>query len=813
MPYPTYEQTFTKEVMVGDKTIKLEIGKFSEQVSAAVLATCGETVVHTTVALGRKVDLGYFPLSVDYAEKLYAGGIIKGSRWVKRDGRPTDEAILRGRVIDRTMRPMFADGITNEVQIISTVFSYDNTNEADMLALLSAGIALSVSEIPFEGPVAGLRVGYSKETEQFTFNPTVEEIETGDLDLIVSGTKDSIVMVEAGANEINEEIMVEALTKAHQEIQAVCAQIEEIVAAVGKEKVELVSEETRALAAYKDELAVQLLTKYETQIKELVRQKGRLEAFDISEMLETELTERQALEEKAGEEPAIAISEGLLKAAFDLAMKKAAREMVLKSKERPDGRSLTDIRPIWTEVDVFPRTHGSAMFKRGATQAVTIVTLGAPSLGQIIEDMGGEDVHHYLHHYNMPPYASGEAGRFGLPKRREIGHGALAERALMPMIPSQAEFPYTIHVVTEIMSSNGSTSQAAVCGSTLSLMAAGVPIKKPVAGIAMGLMTDGNDYAVLSDIQGLEDHIGDMDFKVAGTRDGITAIQMDMKLKGLPREILVEALTQAYQGRTHIMDKMLESISEPRAELSIHAPKIQQITIPVDRIGELIGPGGKNIKALIASTGAQIDVDEDEEKTVGLVNISSPDQEAIDRAVTYITNMMRTIEVGEEFDGTVTRVEGYGAFVEYLPEREGLVHVSQMSTEFVDDPSQLVKVGDTVHVRVNEIKDDGKIALSMLSAEESAQVGGGRGGDRGPRGGGSRPQGGGRSFGGDRGGSRGGSRGGDRGGRGGYRSDRGGDRGGERGGERGGNRGGYGSNNRGRSGGDQGGFGRFSSDS
>jgi polyribonucleotide nucleotidyltransferase len=448
--------------------------------------------------------------------------------------------------------------------------------------------------------------------------------------------------------------------------------------------------------------------------------------------------------------------------------------MIVEEGIRPDGRKTTEIRPIWTELDVFPRTHGSAMFKRGATQAVTITTLGSPALGQLIESIEGEENRHYLHHYSMPPYASGEAGRFGAPKRREIGHGALAERALLPMVPSQEEFPYTIHVVTEIMSSNGSTSMASVCGSSMSLMAAGVPIKRPVSGIAMGLIMgeDEKKYAVLSDIQGLEDHIGDMDFKVAGTSEGITALQMDIKLTGVDRKILEEALTQAKIGREFIRNKMAEAITEPRKQLSTYAPKIEQIVIPADKIGEIIGPGGKNIKAMIAESGAEIDIDEDEEKGVGLVNISSPDQSKIDAARAIITGMIRVVDVGDEFDGTVTRVEAYGAFVEYLPGREGLVHVSEMSVERVEDVTSLVNVGDKVHVRLSGFKDDGKVSLSMLSAEQAEQAKANRGGDRGGDRGG---------YGGDRrgGGGYGGNRGGGDRGRGGYG---GGGRGGDRGG-------------------------------
>jgi polyribonucleotide nucleotidyltransferase len=769
MGYPTYEKPYKGEIQVGDKTVQIEVGKFSEQVSAAVLLTCGETVVHTTVALGRQVNLGYFPLSVEFAEKLYSVGTIKGSRWVKRDGRPTDEAILKARVIDRSMRPMFADGITHEVQIINTVFSYDSQNDADMLGLLGSGVALAISDIPFEGPVTGLRVGYDKAEEKFMFNPTMDERDSSDLDLIVAGTKDAIVMVEAGANEITEAVMVDALIKAQDELAKISATVDSIVAEIGKEKVELVSEEDRAANEADAALAAQLVADYNAEITDFVVKKGKLEAYDTSEFVASVV---EKLNEGKAEDAEDLITEKQVGSALQGAMKKVARAMIINDKSRPDGRKTDEIRQIWCETDVFPRTHGSAMFKRGATQAVTVTTLGAPSLGQLVEDINGEVTHHYFHHYNMPPYASGEAGRFGYPKRREIGHGALAQRALQPMVPSQEEFPYTIHVVSEILSSNGSTSQASVCGSTMSLMAAGVPIKRPVAGIAMGLMSDGENYVVLSDIQGLEDHVGDMDFKVAGSSEGITAIQMDIKLKGLPKEVLIEALEQARTGRLHIMGEMLKCIDTPRAQLSEYAPKIQQVTIPADRIGELIGPGGKMIKGLIESTGAQIDVDEDEEKGVGLVNISSPDQEKIDAAVTAVTNMMRVVEEGEEFDGTVTRVESYGAFVEYLPGREGLVHVSAMSADYVADAADVVNLGDQVHVWISEIKDDGKIGLSMLSPEErkaaksnnadKPSFRGGRGGDR---------------RGGDRGGNRGGRNDRGRGGnRGGY--SRGGDRGG-----------------------------------
>ncbi|MBU0979122.1 MAG: polyribonucleotide nucleotidyltransferase [Patescibacteria group bacterium] len=718
MSYPTYPETYKKDIKVGDKTISIEIGKFSQQAAAAVIAKCGETVVHSTVALGRKVNLGYFPLSVEFAEKLYSAGTIKGSRWVKRDGRPLDDVILKARVIDRSLRPLFPDGITNEVQVINTVFSYDGENDPDMLGMLASAIGLSISEIPFDGPLAGLRIGYIKESAQFMFNPTHTQRATSDLDLIVAGFGQAIVMVEAGANEVEEPILIEALVKAQEELGKVCQTIEEIKQAVGKEKVVLVEINEDQVA--RDKTLLELVeSEFKTQVIELVKQQGRLEKINETELIVQVLAKANP---KTADETVVAFTDREARVALYTASKSATRKMIIDQEVRPDDRKPEDIRQIWCEVDVFPRTHGSAMFKRGATQAVTVTTLGSPSLGQYIEGIEGEEIRRYIHHYSMPPYASGEAGRFGFPKRREIGHGALAERALLPVIPSQEDFPYTIHVVSEILSSNGSTSQASVCGSTLSLMAAGVPIKRPVAGIAMGLVSDGKKYIVLSDIQGLEDHVGDMDFKVAGTEAGVTALQMDIKLKGVPRAILEQALTQAKVGRMHILGEMLKALDKPRTQLSAYAPKIEQITIPVEKIGALIGPGGKMIKSIIEQSGAEIDVDEDLEKKVGLVNISSPDQSAIDKAVELITGLTREVAVNDEFDGKVTRIEGFGAFVEFLPTREGLVHVSNMSAEFVADPNQVVKLGDQVHVRVSEIKEDGKIGLSFLSQEQEAEA-------------------------------------------------------------------------------------------
>jgi len=744
MSYPTYPNTYKKQIQVGEKQITIEVGKFSEQVSAAVLVTCGETVVHSTVALGRPANLDYFPLSVEFVEKLYASGIIKGSRWVKRDGRPSDDVILKARVIDRSLRPMFPDGLTNEVQIINTVLSYDGENDPDMLGLLGSALGLSISEIPFDGPLSGLRISYHKQTDKYVVNPTNQEKENADLDIIISGTGETVVMVEAGANEVSEKVVVEAMLLAQKELGQVCQNITEIVKEIGKEKVELISQEAKDKTESISKLSQKIQSKFAKEIREMVVKQALLQPSGEAELVEIILAK---LNEGKSADADDLVSSGDVKSALHLLAKDDARKMILDENIRPDGRKTDEIRPIWCEVDVFPRTHGSAMFKRGATQAVTVTTLGTPSLGQLIEGLDGEEIRRYMHHYNMPPYASGEAGRFGYPKRREIGHGALAERALIAMLPSQEEFPYAIHVVSEIMSSNGSTSQASVCGSTMSLMAAGVPIKRPVAGIAMGLMSDGKKFVVLSDIQGLEDHVGDMDFKVAGTSEGITAIQMDIKLKGIPREVLEKALDQAKVGRLHIMGEMLKAIDKPRDIISQFAPKIKQLTIPASKIGELIGPGGKMIKSIIESTGAQVDVDEDPEKGVGVVNISSTDQEKIDQAYNLISGMMREVKIGDEFEGKVTRVESYGAFVEYLPNKEGLVHVSQMSTEFVADASEKVKLGETVHVRISEIKEDGKIGLSMLTQEEADQSrqngrSGGNGGGRpsgGSRFGGGRP--------------------------------------------------------------------------
>lgn len=742
--------TTKKVVQVGNKEITLEVGRFSEQADAAVLATCGGTVVHAVVTVGGETNLGYFPLTVEYIENLYAGGRIKGSRWVKRPGRPSDDAILTARVIDRSIRPLFPEGLTREVQVILSVLSVDMENNPDVVAMAGAMAALEISSIPFNGPVAGLRVGYQAGSDQFTFNPTYVEHEGSALDLILAGSQNAIVMVEAGANEVDEEVMVRAFEAGHEQIRQLCTAFSQLRSEVGKEKFAFT-------AGNLDQAKMaELAERFSAEIRQAIEAKGRLQKTDVIDNVIAQLIEEN-------EENAVLP----LKEMFYELSSQAGRDMIIKEKKRPDGRALDEVRPITCEVDILPMTHGSAMFKRGATQALTITTLGSPAMSQLLEDMEGESTRRYIHHYNMPPFASGETGRYGAPKRREIGHGALAERALLPVLPSAEEFPYTIHVVSEIMSSNGSTSQASVCGSSLSLMAAGVPIRKPVSGIAMGLITDGSDHVILTDIQGLEDHIGDMDFKVAGTRDGITAIQMDIKVAGLTMEILREGLQQAKKGRLHIMDEMMKCLEAPRSELAKNAPKIETVKIPVSKIGELIGPGGKNIKRLIEESGAEITVEDD-----GSVYIASADQEAITMVKREVEAISLEIMPGMEFDGEVSRIEDYGLFVDLAPGKTGLVHVSHVAAGFVENPADHANLGDIVHVRVLDTDGD-RIRLTMLTPEEEEQQrsekreGGDRGGER--RGGG----------------DRGGFRGGDRGSRGGFR-DGGRGRGGSRGGDRGG---------------------------
>lgn len=699
--FPEYCMDITSQtISVGGHDVYLETGRLAERATTAVTARVGDTMVLATVVMGRLNEaLGYFPLQVEYQEKLYAGGKIKGSRWVKRDGRPSDDAVLKARLIDRSIRPLFPDGFAHEVQVIVTILSADGVHDADMPAMLAVSAALTASPIPWEGPISAVRVGIDAESEEMLLNPTYEAREQSILDLVLSGTEHATLMVEAGALEIPEEQMLAAFSLAEQENVRIAGEIADFAARFAQTKIDF---EPKTVS---DEVLVLTEKHAGNDIPEYVRAEAMLEKVDLDSVAE-------ALAEKHEDYAKQDFFNALRKL-----VKKEARRKTLQEGVRADGRGLTDIRPLSSEVGLLPRTHGSALFKRGSTQALTIATLGAPALGQLIENMEGEYTKRYIHHYSMAPFTVGETGRVGYPSRREIGHGALAERALEPMIPDEEVFPYTIHVASELMSSNGSTSMASVCGSTMSLMDAGVPLKKPVAGIAMGLMTEGDDYVVLSDIMGFEDHIGDMDFKVAGTQDGITAMQMDIKVSGIPMEVLTKALEQARLGRLFILEHMLSTIPQSRGNLSQYAPKIEVIVAPVDRLGEIIGPSGKVVKKIIADTGAEIDIQDD-----GKVFISSSDQGAIDAASAAINGILKVVEPGEEYDGVVTRLMDFGAFVEILPGKEGLVHVSQMSTDYVKEPSAVVSEGDAVHVWVHEIDDMGRINLTMLSEDERTQA-------------------------------------------------------------------------------------------
>ncbi|MDZ4228767.1 MAG: polyribonucleotide nucleotidyltransferase [Patescibacteria group bacterium] len=723
----------SQKIKVGNQEIELEVGRFAQQASGAVLVTSGETVVLVTVVAGREnPGLGYFPLTVEYQEKLYASGIIKGSRWVKREGKPTDEAVLKARLIDRSIRPLFPAGYMKEIQVVATVLSYDLQNDPDILGLIGTSAALSISQIPWAGPIAAVRIGLN-DKDELLVNPKRDEQASSRLELTVSGSSEAIVMVEAGAKEVSEAKMLEALDLAQKQIQVICDGINQLA---GKLKIK-----KEAFTADKVDAAVkkQILAKAKVDLDKLLD--------NLAAKAATEVGPREAMDEIINAVKAeLADLDG--KVIADVVQSEftdRVRQKILTKKSRADNRKPDQIRELSSAVSVLPRTHGSAIFARGATQALTLTTLGSPSLEQLIEDLDGETSKRYIHHYNFPSFSVGETGRFGWPSRREVGHGALAERALAPMIPDKDKFPYTIRVVSEVMSSNGSTSMASVCGSTLSLMDAGVPLIKPVAGIAMGLIavTDAKaikDYVVLTDIAGLEDHLGDMDFKVAGTKDGITALQMDIKISGVTAAILKEALDAAKTARLKILEHMLTTLPEPKKQLSAFAPKIATINIPVEKIGELIGPGGRIIKKIIKETGCDVDVDDD-----GRVVISGTDSAKLKEAVDWISGLTREFVVGEEFDGKVVRVEAYGAFVELLPGRDGLVHVSRLSTSYVADPNTIVKLDDILHVRVREIDEQGRVSLTALTPEQEQQAaqnrpsGGGRPGGFSPRPGGFRP--------------------------------------------------------------------------
>ncbi len=685
------------------KEMTFETGRVAPQATSSILARLGDTVVLVTVVCGKlREDIDYFPLSVEYTEKLYAGGRIKGSRWVKREGRPTDDAILIGRLIDRSIRPLFPKEFKNEVQVVVTVLSVDGEHEPDILALNAVSAALAVSPIPWKGPIGAIRMGHN--AEGLIFNPTATEGDTSDLDIVVSQSKDLTVMIEAGALQVPEDVVNDSIVSAHKETQKMIAFIEDLVKKIGQPKLEV-----KQNAAVQDAIAI-LEKGYKKEIEALIAGRANKEGSgsETDELLTKVIEEHKMANEESE------LDKKTLGKALEYVMFKIIRSNVITKKARPDGRKIDEIRQINVETGVLPRTHGSALFERGLTQALSIVTLGSPRMEQLIESAEGEETKRYIHHYSGPPYSVGEAGRIGTPSRREIGHGALAERALQAVIPTQDKFPYTIRIVSEVLSQNGSSSMASTCGSTLALMDAGVPILKPVAGISIGMMSDEKDYVLLTDIIGLEDFSGDMDFKVAGTDAGITAIQLDVKVPGLTDQQVKEIIERARTARMFILDKMLSVIPEPRKKISEFAPKIEQITIPVEKIGELIGPGGKTIKNIIAQTGAQVDVEDD-----GTVTISGTDQEAVTKAVDWVKGLTREVQVGEEFEGPVKRILPFGAFVEILPGKEGMVHVSKMGQGFVNSPEDVVSIGEVVKVKVYEIDDQGRINLTMKFGENA----------------------------------------------------------------------------------------------
>ncbi|HQO43648.1 MAG TPA: polyribonucleotide nucleotidyltransferase [Bacillota bacterium] len=684
------------ELELAGRKLSIETGRIAQLADAAVLVRYGDTVVLVTACASAepKEGIDFFPLSVDYEERLYAVGKIPGG-FIKREGRPTEKAILSARLIDRPIRPLFPHGYRNDVQVVATVLSVDQDNLPEIAAMIGSSAALSISTIPFQGPTGSVLVG--RVDGEFILNPNNEEREKSDLHLVVSGTGDAVMMVEAGAKEVPEDVMLEAIMFAHDNIKKIVAFIEEIVAKVGKEKKEY--------TVFKPEEEI------ETAVREYATQKT-LDAIRTPDKLERQ-EKIDAVKEETFEHFAEIFPEkekDIDEVLYDI-LKEQVRKLITEEGIRPDDRKLDEIRPISSEVGVLPRVHGSGLFTRGQTQVLTIATLGALGDVQILDGLTEEESKRYMHHYNFPPYSVGETRFMRGPGRREIGHGALAERALEPMIPSEEEFPYTIRLVSEVVSSNGSTSQGSVCGSTLALMDAGVPIKAPVAGVAMGLMKEKDNVAILTDIQGMEDFLGDMDFKVAGTSKGITAIQMDIKIAGIDRPILERALEQARVGRLFILDKMLSVISEPRKELSPYAPKIITTRVDPDKIRDIIGPGGKTINKIIAETGVKIDIEDD-----GRVFIAAVNQAAGDKALKIIESLVKEVKEGEIYLGRVTRLMTFGAFVEILPGKEGLVHISKLDTKRVEKVEDVVAVGDEILVKVTEIDKQGRINLSRRHA-------------------------------------------------------------------------------------------------
>ena len=681
-------------IELGGRKLTLEFGKYAEQASGSTFVRYGDTcvLVNATVAAAPRPGIDFFPLSVDYEEKLYSVGHIPGS-WNRREGRPAEKAILTSRLIDRPLRPLFPKGMRHDVSVVATVMSVEQDNLPEIAAMIGSSAALCVSEIPFAGPTGAVNVGYVD--GEYIINPTVEQREKSLMNLTVAGTKEAVLMVEAGAKEVSEEVMLKAILFAHEEVKKLVAFQEMIAAEIGKPKKEV------PLVLPGDDVKAAVREYAYDKVQWMFETFDRSERNKREEQVKSEVAEHFA-EQFEGRE--VEVGDALY--AIE---KEVMRRHIIDNGVRPDGRKLTEVRPIWCEVGVLPRVHGSGVFTRGQTQVLTAATLAPMSEVQILDGIGTETSKRYMHHYNFPGYSTGEAKPVRSPGRREIGHGALAERALEPMIPPVEEFPYCLRLVSEVMSSNGSTSQASVCGSTLALMDAGVPIKRPVAGVAMGLIKDVENtgkVAVLTDIQGLEDFLGDMDFKVAGTALGITAIQMDIKIKGIDEPILRQALSQAYDGRMHILGKMLEVLPAPRAELSKYAPKIIQFSIDPAKIGEVVGPRGKMINNIIEETGVKIDIEDD-----GSVYIATEDSAAAQKAKAWIEGIVRELQVGDVFTGTVARIMPFGAFVEYAPGKDGMIHISKLANGRVNKVEDVVNIGDTLECKVAEIDDKGRINL------------------------------------------------------------------------------------------------------
>ena len=687
------------KIEINGQSITVETGEIARQAGGSVLVRSGDTVVLSTATASRKPkDLPFFPLTVSFEEKLYSAGKIPGG-FLRREGRPSENATLNSRLVDRTLRPLFADGFRNEVQVVNTVLSVDPDRSIEMAGMLGSSLALMISDIPFNGPIAGIKLGLID--GEYVINPTLDELEKSDLELTVAGTGDAINMVEAGAKEVDEKTMLDALMHAHTFIKDIVKFQEEVAAEVGKEKIEI------SLDTYSPELYEKVSELVEDDLRAAVGTFEKLERYEkIDHFKEVAVDHFEGLEYEDEKVKSKTLS--YVKDIVDDIVKDEVRRAISVDKIRPDGRGIDEIRSLDSQIDLLPRVHGSALFTRGQTQVLSVTTLGAMNEVQIIDDISDDESKRFMHHYNFPPYSVGETGRMGGAGRREIGHGALGEKALLQVIPSVEEFPYAIRVVSEVLESNGSSSQASICASSMSLMAAGVPIKAAVAGIAMGMVMRDGEYSILSDIQGMEDAFGDMDFKVAGTSKGITAMQMDIKVDGISREILEEALTQAKIGRDHIMENMMATISEPRSDVGEYAPKMATMKIDEDKIRDVIGRGGDVINDIIEkSDDVKIDIEDD-----GTVVIYHTDREAINHAIKMIENIVRVAKVGEIYDAKVARIENFGAFVELFPGTDGLLHISKIAHERTENVSDVLKVGDIVKVKVLEVDNRGRVNVS-----------------------------------------------------------------------------------------------------